>query len=217
MKFSRLIGLMGFCLFAVGCVNYESMSNTAVVITVDISTSVADKQPTAPLTENPVPTKTVADPTVTKTLVPRATQEPWEPTGHPGIGVTVYYPEDWSISSWTEYPDTQSARFSGHDGHFHFYTIPAESLEKAVDRYLKDERLPFGSDPSFEAFQIRGQDARLIIPSSDQPVGRAGDSVVIIQLPRPVRFSDPPHNYLVLWADLEHLRKIAMTIRFTDN
>lgn len=192
------------------------MSNTAVVITFDNPTNVSTMTLTGLSTEPPIPTRTVALPTVTTTLVPRATQEPWHPTAHPGIGVTVYYPVDWSISSWSEYPDTASAHFSGHDGHFYFASIRAESLEMAVNTYLNDERLLFGSDPSVEAFQIRGQDARMIVPSADQPVGTFGDSVVIIQLPRPVQACSPPCHYLALWADMEHIWKIAKSVRFID-
>ena len=168
------------------------------------------------ITPTPTPTNPVALPTVTTTPVPRATIELWESMAHPGIGVEIYYPEDWSFSSMSENPDTASSWYSGHDGHFRFYTIKAESLDSAVERYINHENQLFGSDPAVEEFQIRGQDARMIIPSADQSIGTAGDSVVIIRLPKPVRACSPPCHYLVLWADVEHLWKIAKTIRFLD-
>ena len=216
MKYTRLIDFLGICLVAISCAGCDSISNTAVVRTFDNPIKVLTMTPTTLSTDGPIPTNTVVLPAVTTTLVPRATQELWEPTAYPGIGVTVYYPEDWSISSWSEYPDTASAHFRGHDGHYHFYAKSGQSLEAVLEYYLNREDQLFGSDSTVEAFLIRGQEARLIIPSADQPVGTAGDSVVIIRLPKPVQACSPSCHYLVLWADVEHIWKIAKTIRFLD-
>ena len=93
-------------------------------------------------------------------------------------------------------------------------SMDAGSIEEAVDILLSNELQLFGSQPVIEILQVQGQDARLIVPSTDQPLGREGETALIIRFPKPVFVCDPYCRYLVLWSDVDHIREIGKTIRF---
>jgi hypothetical protein len=74
---------------------------------------------------------------------------------------------------------------------------------------------PYGSQPIIERLQIQGQDARLILPSEDQPDGMGHQAALIVRYPQPVNILGTLTRYFVLWADYPHIRTIAQTLRFS--
>jgi hypothetical protein len=100
---------------------------------------------------------------------------------------------------------------------------------------------PYGSQPVIEHLQVAGQEARLILPSADQPAAMEDRAALIVRYPHPIDLSARSYEYeyfvpgvggggrgtsdplsssgllypfFVLWADQSHIRAIAPSVRF---
>jgi len=199
-----------FALFNTGCGGLNQTIEQPAEISADNPT----RTPYLITPEIIVPTVTFPNPTKTITPSAEPTQLQWTNMLGPSIGVSVYYPEDWSIIRGSKQSDSDSYRLSGESGFIQLRSMDADSIEEAVDILLNNEIQIFGSQPVIEVLQIQGQDARLIVPSTDQAFGREGETAMIIRFPKPVYVCNPYCRYLVLWSDVDHIREIAKTIRF---
>lgn len=118
-------------------------------------------------------------------------------------------------SGWTPAPGYDE-RLEGEDG---FVALGAiDGCGRTVDEVAQEEagqRLhPYGSQPTIEAMQVAGRDARLILPSDDQPADMGGQAAVIVPYPSPRPIDGVSYCYLVIWGDKGHVRQIAGTVRF---
>ncbi|MBP1693236.1 MAG: hypothetical protein H6Q37_1119, partial [Chloroflexi bacterium] len=78
---------------------------------------------------------------------------------------------------------------------------------------------PFGSNPVVETLQVHGQEARLILPSTDQPKTAANEPAwgeLLVRYPRPVLVNHSLVEFFVLYGDVNHIRDLATTIIFGD-
>ncbi len=94
--------------------------------------------------------------------------------------------------------------------------MDSDSIDLATAAEAEHKLQPYGSQPTIETLQIQGQEARLILPSDDQPTGMQHQAALIIRYPQPVNVIGTPCRYFVLWADWPHIRTIAQTLRFTN-
>ena len=153
----------------------------------------------------PAPTGTAPQPTATVLLTPSVA---WATHADPTFAVTLQHPAHWqSVAGYDR-------KYAGTDGFFQLSAI--SSAGATIDKVAEDDAhhklQPYGSEPTIEPLQVQGQEARLILPSADQPQAMKGQAGLIVHLPQPIDISGSQYDYLMLWADEEHIRAIAETL-----
>jgi Tol biopolymer transport system component len=165
--------------------------------------------PTTPVVTPPV-TLTPSLPTPTPTLDTLG----WNAYSSPVHAVSLNYPAHWQPVSGYGGPETGDTRFAGEDGFFHIVAMDAATIDDAAAAEAEHVLRPYGSRPIIENLQIQGQEARLILPSTDANMG--GQAALIVRYPQPVELENIC-RFFVLYADQDHIRAIAQTLQFTGD
>jgi TolB protein len=151
------------------------------------------------------------EPTPLLIATPTPYLDMWTTFSSPAFAISLQYPADWQPVPGYGSPETGEIRFAGINGFFQINSMDADSIDLAAAAEAGHKLQPYGSHPTIEVLQIQGQDARLILPSSDQPYQAA----LIVRYP-PVATLVWSPRYFILWADASHIRTIAETLRFTN-
>ena len=160
---------------------------------------------------NPLPTEVSIDiPTPTPYL------DMWATYSNPVFAVSLEYPADWEPVPGYGSPGTGEIKYAGINGFFQINAMDTESIDMAAASEAGHKLQPYGSNPTVESLQIQGQEARLILPSIDQPTGMQYQAGMIVRYPHPVNISGTPCRFFILWADETHIRTLAQTLRFTN-
>jgi TolB protein len=136
----------------------------------------------------------------------------WRTFTSADYAVTLRYPPGWVRDPRYTLPDQE--RLTGSDGFFQVSASSAESIDAAADHEAHQMQQPYGSRPTITPLRVAGQDARLILPSTDQPRDMSGQSAIIVRSPQPIRLAGASYPYLVLWVDQAHVRAVVSTLRF---
>ena len=134
-----------------------------------------------------------------------STQRYTSPTYH----VTLGYPKNWQPTEGYE------ARFSGSNGFFQVTAAQSATLQEVCNSTAQHRLKPYGNRPQVQRLQIQSRPACLILPSADQDRALERLAALIVRYPKPIRINGEDYNYLMLYADKEHIREIANTVRFT--
>jgi hypothetical protein len=102
------------------------------------------------------------------------------------------------------------------DGYFRYDGMDGYSLTHVADAVAHHVLQPYGSNPTLRPTVAGGQEARLILPSADQPMGMVDAAVLIVRYPRPVWLGSQTCRFFALYADKGHIQDIAETLRFTS-
>jgi len=132
----------------------------------------------------------------------------------------TYISEDYKISlkypSYWESNPNYIERYEGKDGFFQVGAINGESL--SIDEVTKNDAFhklnPYGSDPKIINRTIDGQEARLILPSADQPEEMRNQAGLIVKYPEAIKINGSLYYYFILWADEAHIEQIGNTLTF---
>ena len=138
----------------------------------------------------------------------------WTTYSNPVFAVSLEYPGYWQPIPGYGSPETGNLKFGDITGFFHINAMDTESIDMAVSSQAYHKLQPFGANPTIESLQIEGQEARLILPSSDQSMGTLYQAAIIIRYPQPVNVSGTPCRFFIMWADEAHIRTISQTIQF---
>jgi hypothetical protein len=151
------------------------------------------------------PTATPPRPTATAALTPSIA---WTTYSDATLGVTLRYPADWQPVPGYD------RKHAGLGGFFQLSAISGAGA--TIDQVAEDDAYhklqPYGSEPTIEPLRLQAREARLILPSADQPPAMKGQAGLIVHLPQPIEMSGHKYDYLILWSDEEHIREIAQTI-----
>lgn len=121
--------------------------------------------------------------------------------------VRFQYPSHWY--------QVNTERYEGADGFFQISAIGGgDDIHEVCRGEAFHKLMPYGSSPRIFQTRIRGQEACLIYPSSDQPPEMNRQAAAIVRYPTPVQIEGSTYNYFILWADEAHLNSIARTISF---
>lgn len=124
--------------------------------------------------------------------------------------ISLRYPSNWKPN-----PD-YIERYEGKDGFFQVGAIEGKNM--TIDDAAKNDAFhmlnPYGSDPKIINRIIDGQEARLILPSADQPEEMKNQAGLIVKYPEAVNINGSLYYYLILWADKAHIEQIGNTIKF---
>lgn len=140
----------------------------------------------------------------------------WIDYSNPVFAISLQHPADWQSVPGYGSPETGEIKYAGINGFFQINAMDTESIELAAASEANHKLQPYGSQPTIESLQLQGQEARLILPSVDQPAGMQNQAAMIIRYPQPVNISGTLVRFFVLWADWPHIRTIAQTLRFTN-
>ena len=155
-------------------------------------------------------------PTEGSQVVPTPYQDMWVEYSNPVFAVTLQHPADWQPEPGYGSPETGEIKYAGINGFFQINAMDTESIDMAAASEAGHILQPYGANPTIESLQIQGQEARLILPSNDQPAGMGYQAEMIIRYPHPVNISGTPCRFFILWADQAHIRALAETIRFMN-
>ena len=124
--------------------------------------------------------------------------------------ISLKYPSYWNSNP------NYIEKYEGRDGFFQVGAINGEGL--SIDEVTKNDAFhklnPYGSDPKIINRTIGGQEARLILPSADQPEEMRNQAGLIVKYPEAIKINGSLYHYLILWADKEHIEQIANTLTF---
>jgi hypothetical protein len=149
-------------------------------------------------------------------------------SGEPGDLPNVYQNETFKIS--LRYPDgwqrlegdpQSGEKFGGPDGFFSTGALGGGGL--GLDELARSEAdhalQPFGSSPTIEPIEVQGREARLVLPSADQPrllPDEPAWGMLVVAYPRPVFVEETLADYFALYADLDHLGPLAASLTFEE-
>jgi hypothetical protein len=137
----------------------------------------------------------------------------WSTYTNTFFAVSLQHPADWIPVAGYSSSDAGDIRYEGVTGFFHVGSMDADSIDQAASHEADHVLMPYGSQPTIETLTVQGQDARLVLPSSDQS-GMMHQAALIVRYPFVASLDWSP-RYFVLYADLAHIRTIVETIRFT--
>ena len=153
-------------------------------------------------------------PSVNQKQVPRQPAQSTQRYTSSTYRITFSYPSNWQPSKGYE------ERFSGADGFFQVMGLsspPPSTIQDVCNNQALNHRLkPYGRRPQIQRLQIQGRPACLILPSADQDRSLERMAALIVRYPKPIRIKGADYNHFILYADKEHIRQIANTLRFTS-
>jgi predicted small lipoprotein YifL len=132
----------------------------------------------------------------------------WKEHEEPGFGVRLTLP-----ASWEPVPGYER-RYGGDDGWVQFAALGGEGLSIGEACTLESQHKlePYGSTPTIEMLTISGQQACRIRPSDDQPEAMEGQAGLVVVYPEPVEIDGQTYGFLLIWADVEHIARIAESV-----
>jgi len=159
-----------------------------------------------PVTQTPAKVQPTATPTGATGVAG------WETYASPDFGVSLAYPAHWGFVA-----EHGGEKYVGNDGFFLLDAIgnPTAMIDEVAADQAGHKLRPYGSQPSIEEMQIQGQEAKLILPSKDANMG--GQAMLIVRYPQPVEVGGVTYQFFALYADQEHIRAIAETLRFATD
>jgi hypothetical protein len=123
--------------------------------------------------------------------------------------VSLQYPKDWK-------PNNQYYnKYEGEDGYLQIMAYDGENqtIDEVATHEATHKLKPYGSKPVISQLTIKGQGARLITPSDDQPEQYQHQAEIIIKYPRNIEVDGQTFSYFLLIVDKNHIKKIANTIQ----
>ncbi len=127
-------------------------------------------------------------------------------------GVSLRYPADWaSVAGYDE-------RFAGEDGFVQLGAVGGAGLSLAEICALEYDHVlqPYGSKPSVQTLSVSDREACLVRPSADQPREMERQAVVLLAYSEPRAIGGGSYQYLVLWADTDHILQIAASLELLE-
>ena len=160
---------------------------------------------------SPGQTAIESSPTPTK----RASEQLYQ---NDALHLSLRYPSGWQFVDGDR---VSGEKFAGADGYFRTGAMSGGgmTLEEVAQSEAQHVLKPFGSNPVVETLQVHGQEARLILPSTDQPktaVNEPAWGELLVRYPRPVLVNHSLVEFFVLYGDVNHIRDLATTITFGD-
>jgi hypothetical protein len=159
---------------------------------------------------------TSAGPTAIPEPSPTPYQDMWITFSNLAYAISLQYPADWQPVPGYGSPETGETKFAAINGFFQIGAMDTDSIDQAAAAEAEHKLRPYGAQPTIETLQVQGQEARLILPSSDQPASMQNQAAIIIHYPQPVNVIGTPCRYFVLWADWPHIRTFAKTLSFIN-
>jgi heat shock protein HslJ len=148
-----------------------------------------------------------------------------QPTGEDGravyenpyLEVSLTYPAGWEPDPGYVRPQA-GARFAGEAGYFMLTKVAYQNgtVDMAAEAEGENPLYSYGSSPTIEPVEIDCQPGRLIWPAEDQPAEMNDQAALVLRYPQRLEDSDDAVEFLVLYADRNHLPDLLQDLRFLD-
>lgn len=144
----------------------------------------------------------------------------WARTDHPtpnptwahyrndNYGVEFDYPAGWQQFQG------EVTHYEGPDGFFVIDAAGNASLDQFVQNEINHPLRPYGNNPRVESLTVDNQDARLILPGTNQPSGMRNQAALVALYPQAPTIGGYRYNLFVLYASEPQIRRIAQTVNF---
>ncbi|MGL4736321.1 MAG: hypothetical protein ACRCW2_02590 [Cellulosilyticaceae bacterium] len=118
-------------------------------------------------------------------------------------------------ATWVKNP-AYKERYEGDSGYFELGEIEAfgKSIDEVVRQEIKSPFKPYGMNPTVTEVVLDGEPARLIVPSGDQATCFDKETALIVKNKTPIMVDGDPFEYLIIWADQNHVDEIIATFKF---
>lgn len=124
--------------------------------------------------------------------------------------ISFKYPATWIKN--TAYKE----RYEGDSGYFELGEIeaPGKNLDEVVRQEIKSPFKPYGTNPTVTDVTLDGEPAKLIIPSGDQATCFDKETALIVKNKAPIMVDGEPYDYLMIWADQNHVDEMIASFKF---
>lgn len=123
-------------------------------------------------------------------------------------GVAFAYPAGWQQFQG------EVTHYEGPDGFFVIDAAGNAGLDQFVQNEISHPLLPYGSNPQVENLLVANQEARLILPATNQPGGMRNQAALVVVYPQPQTIGGYPYTLFVLYASEPYIRSLAETLTF---
>ena len=132
------------------------------------------------------------------------------------FNVRFKYPASWQPNSEAPYAGSVPVRYEGEVGFFHVDATGSGGADiSAVAQSIASHTLlPYGTSPIISAHSVGDADARLILPSSDQPAEMKDEAALIVRYPAAVNISGTQFDFFVLYAHKDYMPLFMDTLEF---
>jgi len=132
----------------------------------------------------------------------------WKEHEEPAMRVRLTFPASWEAVPGYE------RRYGGDDGWVQLSALSGEgwSIGEACAHESQHQLQPYGSAPTVEMLTVAGQQACRIRPSDDQPEAMQKQAGLVVAYPEPVETGGQTYNFLLIWADADHIGRIAESL-----
>lgn len=147
----------------------------------------------------------------------RITALQWSPSAKVSIPKRMYRSDLFKVgffypANWLKVSDE---RYEGIDGYFQIAAISSDNTLREVCRSEAFHQLkPYGSRPRVTSTRIHNQDACYIYPSTDQPPEMRNQAALIVTYPWTIEIGNAAYQYLIIWADADHINELGKNPRF---
>jgi hypothetical protein len=135
----------------------------------------------------------------------------WKEHEEADLRVRLSFPASWQPV------EGYQRRYGGEDGWVALSALYGEgwSIGEACANEAQHKLQPYGTAPTIEMLEVAGQPACRIRPSDDQPAAMEDQAALIVAYPEPVELDGYTYHYLLVWADLDYIARIAESVTIT--
>lgn len=117
-------------------------------------------------------------------------------------------------SSWEKVAEDY---YEGPTGYFIVSAINSDlPLGKLCEEEAYQNLKPYGSEPSIMNVKVDNQEGCLIMPSKDQTKEMDNQAALIVKYPKPIMINEIEYNYVIIWAEKNHIQGIKNTLHFVE-
>jgi TolB protein len=142
-------------------------------------------------------------------LICSSTEPTYKVLINPILKIKLDYPNGWINSN--------NERCEGISG---FFQVSAFYSDKTLEDVCRSEAfhklMPYGSTPTIKVTTINDCPCCFILPDSEQIPDMRTQSAFIIKYKFPLIVKENEYNYLLLWADKNHIYEIANSLQFIE-
>lgn len=139
---------------------------------------------------------------------------------HPAFGVSFEYPAAWDADPAGGAFLGIPLRHIGTSGYFGVDALAAGedvSIDSIVEQIVvRSDGAPYGTRPAIKHTELYGREARVVLPSEDQPETSNKEALLLVRYPDGRQIGDNFFRFFVLYADADHIEDIVRTLEFSE-
>jgi len=137
---------------------------------------------------------------------------------NPAFHVSILYPKTWQADLRYSKIGGVDGRYYGIDGFFSINsiggTVGESAMTVAKNMAFNKRATTFGTSPLVSSIIVDGQEAALILPSSDQSKALENEAAIVVKYPKAFTYQKLTYRFLIIYADKNHIEKFIENIEF---